>query len=106
MSGELNPTETFLCKLAIELGMSLTEVWNLPATEIHRWQRYFSEHLFSEDRQEYQLAMLALILHNVYFDNKAELKDFIPHIEHKQTKEEVITRLEMLRAVIGSEVEK
>lgn len=100
----LNQLQTFICKLAIELHMSVTEVLNLPASEIWRWQRYFSEHLFTTDREEYQLAMIALLLHKAHFQGDVELKDYIPRIKHQDTEEELITKLEMLRSVIGSEV--
>lgn len=98
----MNALEEFHCKLAQELHMTLTEVLNLPSWEIKRWQRYFSKHLFTVDRVEYQLAIIGYILFNANASKKADFKDFFPRYQEKiDTEEMVVTKLEILRILFG-----
>jgi hypothetical protein len=99
----MNNTELFHCKLAQELGMPLTVVLNLPASEILRWQDYFREHMFSVDRLELQLATIACLIHNTNYKQQLGISDFIPNLKKTpQTPSQVVNKLEVLRGLIGN----
>lgn len=98
----MNNLEEFMCKLAIELHLPLVEVLNLPASEIHRWQEYFSKNLFTADRVEYQLAQIAFIIYNANSSKKLDFDDFIPKRKPIRDSEEmIVSKLEMLRVLFG-----
>lgn len=91
-----------MCKLAIELHMSLVEVRNLPAEEIRRWQEYFSKHMFTNDVMQYQLAEIAYLFYVANSGKEAKITDFIPSYQTpKDNPETVIQKLEILRSIFG-----
>lgn len=99
----MNNIELFNCKLAQELGVPLSVVLNLPSSEILRWHEYFSEHMFSIDRLEFQLAQIACIIFNVNSKKHLGISSFIPNLKKKlDTPDEVNNKLEVLRGLIGN----
>jgi len=98
----MNELEKFHCKLAIELGLPLIAVLNLPAWEIYRWQEYFSENMFTQDRLAYQLALIATLFYNANTEEKAELMDFLIKFQPvRDDPETLIAKLESLRGLLG-----
>jgi hypothetical protein len=98
----VNDLEKFHCRLALELHLPLVAVLNLPAWEIRRWQEYFSENLFTKDREEFYLAQIAYILYNSNSEEKAELSDFIWKPKPVRDDPDVLNeKLEALRGLIG-----
>lgn len=99
----MNNTELFNCKLAQELGVPLIVVLNMPGSEILRWREYFSEHMFSIDRLEFQLAQIACIIYNVNSKKQLGISSFIPNLKKAlDTPEQVVNKLEVLRGIIGN----
>jgi hypothetical protein len=98
----MNELEKFNCRLALELHIPIVEVLNLPAWEIRRWQEYFSENMFTEDRVVYQLALIANIIYNVNSEKPANISDFIIGYKTPTEEPEVVnSKLETLRGIIG-----
>jgi hypothetical protein len=100
----MNELELFHCKLALELHMPLVSVLKLPAWEMRRWQEYFSENMFTEDRLVYQLAQIANIVYNANSENPAKLTDFIFGYKTPREDPDVLnTKLETLHMVLGGQ---
>lgn len=98
----MNELEKFLCRLALELHLPLVAVLNLPASEIRRWQEYFSENLFTADREAFYLAQIAYILYNSNSEEKAELSAFMwKYVPVRDDPDVLNEKLEALRGLIG-----
>lgn len=98
----MNELEKFHCRLAIELHLPLIAVLNLPAWEIHRWREYFSENLFTADREAFYGAQIAYILYNSNSEDKAELSEFLWKYKPVRDDPDVLNeKLEALRGLIG-----
>jgi hypothetical protein len=62
-----------MCKLAVELHKSYTEIENLPLREINLWKEYFGSRPFSEEREDLRTALVCSVIAN--FAGKSAKKE-------------------------------